>query len=96
MDLALDDHHWMLPVSDLDLWSAQANECLGGELRRCMRRIDGPRAAMHPTYVGDTERGERNISLDGILRLSKALGVRPGDLLDGLEETVEFPDSRAR
>ena len=56
----------------------------------------GEAAAMHPTYVGDTERGERNISLDGILRLSKALGVRPGDLLDGLEAEVDIPGRRAR
>jgi transcriptional regulator with XRE-family HTH domain len=48
-------------------------------------------AGMHPTYVGDTERGERNISLDGILRLSKALGVRPGELLDGLEGQIKLP-----
>jgi transcriptional regulator with XRE-family HTH domain len=32
----------------------------------------GEAAAMHPTYVGDAERGERNVSLDGILRLANA------------------------
>ncbi len=43
---------------------------------------------MHPTYIGDTERGERNVSLDNILKLSRALGVKPGALLDGLETKV--------
>ena len=44
---------------------------------------------LHPTYVGDAERGERNVSLDGILVLAKALKVRPGELLDGLEKSVK-------
>jgi len=51
----------------------------------------GEVAGMHPTYVGDTERGERNISLDGILRLAKALGVHPGELLDGVEDRIKLP-----
>jgi transcriptional regulator with XRE-family HTH domain len=37
------------------------------------------------------ERGERNVSLDNILRLSKALGVQPGELLDGLQERIKLP-----
>lgn len=45
----------------------------------------------NPTYVGDAERGERNVSLDGILRLANALGVRPGVLLHGLEGRVKPP-----
>jgi transcriptional regulator with XRE-family HTH domain len=43
------------------------------------------RAGLHRTYVGSTERGLRNVSLTNILRLSRALGVQPGELLDGLE-----------
>jgi len=39
-------------------------------------------AAMDRTYVGGVERGERNISLINIWRLSEALGVAPKDLLD--------------
>jgi len=41
-------------------------------------------AGMHWTYVGSVERGERNISLVNILRLARALGVGPEDLLRGL------------
>ena len=43
---------------------------------------------LHPTYIGDTERGERNVSLDNILRMSKGLGTSPGELLDGLERQI--------
>lgn len=42
-------------------------------------------AGVHRTYIGSIERGLRNVSLANILRLSRALGVRPGELLDGLE-----------
>jgi len=44
---------------------------------------------LHPTYVGDTERGERNVSLDNILKLAKGLKVEPGQLLDGLQRHVK-------
>jgi transcriptional regulator with XRE-family HTH domain len=41
-------------------------------------------AGLHRTYVGDIERGERNVALDNICRLADALGVHPGDLFQGL------------
>jgi transcriptional regulator with XRE-family HTH domain len=39
------------------------------------------RAGLHRTYVGSVERGERNISLENIHRLAKALGVDAGQLV---------------
>jgi transcriptional regulator with XRE-family HTH domain len=38
-------------------------------------------AGLHRTYVGSVERGERNISIDNIERLGRALGVEPAELL---------------
>jgi transcriptional regulator with XRE-family HTH domain len=37
-------------------------------------------AGLHPTYVGGIERGERNLGLDNVLKLAKALAVHPSEL----------------
>lgn len=41
---------------------------------------------IHSTYIGGVERGERNLGLDNILKIARALGVRPSALfVDFLE-----------
>jgi len=39
------------------------------------------RCGLHRTYIGSVERGERNVSLINILRICKALGCEPKDLI---------------
>lgn len=39
------------------------------------------KADLHPTYVGSVERGERNIALENIISLAKALDCSPKDLM---------------
>lgn len=41
-------------------------------------------SGLHWTYVGQVERGRRNISLLNILRLAEALDVNPSELVDRL------------
>lgn len=40
------------------------------------------KADLHPTYVGSVERGERNIALENIVALAKALKCSAKDLMD--------------
>lgn len=63
-----------------------------GEQVRRIRKLRGlsqedlaELAGLHRTYIGGIERGERNVALVNIVRLAKALGVSPSQLLDGME-----------
>lgn len=38
------------------------------------------RAEIHRTYLGDIERGNRNVALLNICRIAAALGVKPSEL----------------
>ena len=38
-------------------------------------------AGLHWTYVGQIERGERNLTYRNILKLARGLGVDPSDLM---------------
>ncbi len=40
------------------------------------------KADLHPVYVSAVERGVKNISMDALMRIAKALGVRVRDLVN--------------
>jgi transcriptional regulator with XRE-family HTH domain len=42
------------------------------------------KAELHPTYIGEVERGVKNISVDALIRIAAALKVSPGDFFDDL------------
>jgi transcriptional regulator with XRE-family HTH domain len=43
------------------------------------------KADLHWTYIGGIERGERNVSLLNIVKLARALGMTPSNLLAGIQ-----------
>lgn len=65
-------------------------ERFGENLRRYRRQAGltqetvGLRADLHRTEIGLLERGERTPRIDTAVKLAGALGVDPGDLLDGI------------
>lgn len=63
---------------------------LGASIRR-LRESEGisqeelaGRCGLHRTYIGSVERGERNVSLDNIVRIAKALRTKTSALVEGL------------
>lgn len=44
---------------------------------------------LHWTFVGQVERGRRNLSLHNILKLAGGLRIDPGDLIRGLHAPSE-------
>lgn len=40
------------------------------------------RAGLHRTYISSIERGQRNVSIENIFALARALGCEPRDLVD--------------
>ncbi|WP_100451187.1 helix-turn-helix domain-containing protein [Mycobacteroides abscessus] len=39
---------------------------------------------LHWTYLGQVERGRRNVTLNNIVKIAAGLGVDPGELVKGL------------
>ena len=42
------------------------------------------KADLHPVYVGEIERGEQSASVEALLRIAKALGVKLRDLVENV------------
>lgn len=42
------------------------------------------RAGLHRTYVGGVERGERNLGVENLIRIARALAVSPATLLESV------------
>jgi transcriptional regulator with XRE-family HTH domain len=49
------------------------------------------RSGVHWTFLGQVERGRRNLNLHNLLKVAAGLGVDPGELVQGLRP----PDAEA-
>jgi len=69
--------------------SAAAGE-FGVRVRRCRQELGlsqealAERSGLHWTFIGQVERGQRNLSLHNILKVAEALEVDPSVLMRGL------------
>lgn len=61
---------------------------IGSRLRRERVRLGwtqdelGEKSGLHPSYVGQIERGSKKISIETLRKLAQALSLRMGDLLN--------------
>ncbi len=46
-------------------------------------------AGLHRTYIGSVERGERNVSLENIYRIARALGTTAGELIGQTDKLID-------
>lgn len=67
-----------------------------GERVRAQRRALGlsqeklaHRCGVHWTFLGQVERGQRNLNLHNLLKLAHGLGVDPAVLVEGLEPPAQ-------
>ena len=60
---------------------------IGGAIRRYRKAAEltqerlAEKADLHPVYVGEVERGEQTASVEALVRIAKALGIRLRDLV---------------
>ena len=53
-------------------------------------------SGLHRTYIGQIERGEKNISFGNLCKISGVLGVTLSELLSGLEDGGAAPVPRSK
>jgi len=68
----------------------QHRRTLGENIRIHRKRLGlsqeklAEKAELHPVYIGHVERGGENISIDSLVRITKALKISLRDLVSGI------------
>lgn len=69
-----------------------------GERVRARREVLGlsqealaAQSGVHWTFLGQVERGRRNLSLHNLLKIARGLGVDQGELVQGLQPPDDEP-----
>lgn len=73
-----------------------------GERIRTYRKATGmsqndlaQKVGMHYAYIGQVERGEKNMTIKTLCKISEALGVLPERLISGVGGTAEEENEKA-
>ena len=70
--------------------SLQAHKRIGQNVRKYRKRAGftqeklAEKANLHPVYISQVERADRAITIDSLLRITKALGIRLRDVVGDL------------
>lgn len=71
------------PISDATRIFGERVRTRRQELHKSQEQLADD-SGVHWTFVGQVERGRRNISLHNILKLAAGLGIDPAELVSGL------------
>ena len=67
-----------------------AHKRIGQNIRKWRKRVGftqeklAEKADLHPVYISQVERADRAITIDSLLKITKALGIRLRDVVDDL------------
>ncbi|MEU8944231.1 helix-turn-helix transcriptional regulator [Streptomyces sp. NPDC048489] len=76
------------PISDAAATFGERVRARRNELGKSQEGL-ASESGVHWTFLGQVERGQRNLSLHNILRIAEVLGVDPADLVRGLKAPSE-------
>ena len=74
---------------------------IGQRLRTYRQRMNltqeelAERADLHYTYIGQVERGEKNLTITSLEKITRSLKISFSDLFKDIEEYVDSPDDVA-
>lgn len=71
------------PISDAAAELGARVRTRRNELGKSQERLAAD-SGLHWTFLGQVERGQRNVTLHNILKLAEALGLDPAELVRGL------------